>query len=292
MQLRKWLVLAAVLGVAAGWGQGDVLAVLAGKAAPLSLPAKALAGGTWFQLKVGGQPGGTDVLLMMASQGQQGLASVVFYTKGQTVGLGGETFLIAYQVPRLDLQRVVVTPRGQAPPPGALTPETQLTLSLLNLRTCGNLLDIKPFDKAALSAAPQPAINPPPGAENDARLKALRNQSIQQLRQLAMALQMYVPDHNRRYPKLTDAASLKAAIIAYLGGAEHMFVSPNGKPYLPNPWLSERREAEVPKPSETVTVYESTAWPDGRRGVGFADGHASMVDEATWQELKQAAGIP
>lgn len=56
-----------------------------------------------------------------------------YYTKGKTVTVGSETYMIAY---RLD------NPARQL----KLTPETTLTLSLLNLRTIGSLNNIRQFN--------------------------------------------------------------------------------------------------------------------------------------------------
>jgi hypothetical protein len=58
-------------------------------------------------------------------------ASNTYYTKGQTVNIGNETYMVAYRIEsRSD----------------KLTPETTLSLSLLNLRTIGSLNNIRLFN--------------------------------------------------------------------------------------------------------------------------------------------------
>jgi|GEM_PF-5415672 len=58
-------------------------------------------------------------------------ASNLYYTKGQTVSVGNETYLVAYRIESK---------------PEKLTAETSLTLSLLNLRTIGSLNNIRLFN--------------------------------------------------------------------------------------------------------------------------------------------------
>jgi hypothetical protein len=57
-----------------------------------------------------------------------------YYTKGQTVNVGSETYIIAYSLISL---------------PEKITPELSLTLSLLNLKTSGSMSNIRVFETVA-----------------------------------------------------------------------------------------------------------------------------------------------
>jgi hypothetical protein len=80
----------------------------------------------------------------------------VYYTKGQTVTVGSETFLLAYryQKPALNLAQLAVESDKSGKDPdfsklaaeGKLTPDSSLMLSLINIKSITTLNDIRPFD--------------------------------------------------------------------------------------------------------------------------------------------------
>lgn len=80
----------------------------------------------------------------------------VYYTRGQTAAVGGETFLIAYryQKPEMGLMQMAMQAAKQGKEPGdpemaaagKLSAESSLALSLINTRTITRLDDIRPFD--------------------------------------------------------------------------------------------------------------------------------------------------
>jgi hypothetical protein len=72
-------------------------------------------------------------LQMLVNTSAGGSFSATYYTKGQTVTIGSETYIVAYS-----LLSVVEK----------VTPELPLNLSLLNLKTVGSLSNIRPFDVA------------------------------------------------------------------------------------------------------------------------------------------------
>jgi hypothetical protein len=57
-----------------------------------------------------------------------------YYTKGQTINVGSETYIVAYSLISL---------------PEKITPELSLSLSLLNLKTIGSLSNIRVFETVA-----------------------------------------------------------------------------------------------------------------------------------------------
>jgi hypothetical protein len=72
-------------------------------------------------------------LQMLVNTSAGGSFSATYYTKGQTVTIGSETYIVAYSL--LSMVEKV-------------TPELPLNLSLLNLKTVGSLSNIRPFDVA------------------------------------------------------------------------------------------------------------------------------------------------
>lgn len=80
----------------------------------------------------------------------------VYYTKGQTVTVGSETFLVAYryQKPELNLlQMAMQADKGGKEPDfskigaeGKLTPDSPLTIALINVKTISTLNNIRPFN--------------------------------------------------------------------------------------------------------------------------------------------------
>jgi hypothetical protein len=85
-----------------------------------------------------------------------GLYSNVYFTQGKTVTVNNETYVIAYRVnsqgEEVKLQTMLENVFSMATPDCAnltekLTPETSLTLSLLNLRTIGSLNNIRPVNR-------------------------------------------------------------------------------------------------------------------------------------------------
>jgi len=93
---------------------------------------------TWRVFTTSG--GGYADILSMATGGG---ASKVF-TKGQTVTMGTELFLVAYKVDGPDIASIIAG--GGPPKPKALTGNTVLRLSLLNLHALSSMDGIKVFD--------------------------------------------------------------------------------------------------------------------------------------------------
>jgi hypothetical protein len=102
--------------------------------------------GMMFLSMMGGMFGG----------GSGGDAPPAYYSKGQTIQLGGETFLVTYryQPPANNLMQMAMQAGIEGKEPDlakmlaapALTEESDLTLTLVNARTIGTITDIRTFD--------------------------------------------------------------------------------------------------------------------------------------------------
>jgi hypothetical protein len=121
---------------------------------PLTLKLKDL-NSEWRRMSVSGQ---YDLGSMGGFMGMfgGGIGGTTYYTKGESVIIGSETYIVAYkanlkQPDFLSLMMENESNGGKEPDmskmmPEKLTPESALSLSLLNLKTSGNLTDIRPFD--------------------------------------------------------------------------------------------------------------------------------------------------
>ncbi|MCW3055009.1 MAG: hypothetical protein JWN14_4179 [Chthonomonadales bacterium] len=155
---------------------GDLETLFSGKSQPISLKMKDLDSAVWRRVKISGgsekkEDGGLAGMLGSmfgggagGGEGMGGMMSAllgpmfsgvstagpnVYYTRGKTVVLGSETYLVAYQpqIKDLDFAALMKMKDMAAPPtPKPLTPETLLVMSLLNLHTIGNLSNIQPFN--------------------------------------------------------------------------------------------------------------------------------------------------
>lgn len=125
-----------------------------------------------------------------------------------------------------------------------------------------------------------------------AREKARATTSISNLRQLAIALQMYAQDNNDKLPVMKTTADMKKYLTAYLG-SDQQFVSPRtGEAYLPNPGISGKALGAIDHPDTMIAFYENTPGPDGTRAVAFLDGHVELVPADRWAEVKRQAKMP
>lgn len=252
--------------------------VLAGKAIPLSLTLKQL-DGNWRVITPAPTADAAEALVRMIvmQMSQRTWVPEVMYTHGETLVIAGETYLLAYARP----PRPLLAPGGGnrqevKTEPELLTPESEIDLTLLNIRTMGNLLDIHPFElKRTLADSQTPPMT----------MKERQTQSLNNLRQLAIASLSYAQDHNEVMPPTDTYEHWKASLG--LHGDKKVFLQPgSGEPYLPNPALNNKALGELAHPEQVVVAYEQHPWPDGKRIVAFCDGHVEMVDDQRWQQLQ------
>jgi len=263
--------------------------LLSDKSCPLTMHMKDL-GPEWTGLSVsGGDSGASGYLQVLSSMfgGSPGR----YYTKGATVLLAGETFLVTYSVKGKPFDPSLFT-RGNPPAPEKPTGESLLSLSLINLRTCGNVIDIRPFDLKEETAETASASSML-GGWVEANHAATTAVSLSNLKQLGLSLCMYAQDHDDTLPAMDNPGALKQALLSYVDkDSSNLFVNPITKtPYLPNTVLSNHKLAKIPNQSSMVAIYEDASAPDGTRGVVFLDGHAKRIHEAEWPKLKHASKI-
>ncbi|MHB9105929.1 MAG: DUF3352 domain-containing protein [Armatimonadota bacterium] len=124
------------------------------------------------------------------------------------------------------------------------------------------------------------------------RERARTVQSMSNLRQLAMAAQMYAMDREK-LPVLKTAADMKEHLGDYLGNSEQMFISPRtGEPYVPNPFVSGKSIGVFDNPTIMIVLYEKTAGSDGSRCAAFLDGHVEVIQAGQWETVRKRSKIP
>lgn len=150
---------------------------------PLNLQLKTL-DNSWQRLSLNQESLGPAILLGMSGLLQSALRTNLYYTQGQTVSMGKQKYLVVYRPEgsKLTLTELIRSNRNTSPESliKALTPESRLVLSLINLSKIDSLQDIQPFDlqqeiresKQVLpkkseatqqpSASPKPTIAPSP----------------------------------------------------------------------------------------------------------------------------------
>jgi len=336
--MRRCSLLAMLLILAApAFGQDvNMPSLLAGKDLPLRLQLKDL-NGDWQRVRVGqtDQAGGLGSFLkqimqigMMTGMSQGGTGAAkpdsdalmgmlflssllggqndsadVFYTRGQTRVIGGETFLVAYHLPSQapDLAKLIAQSQQSGGPPPDLsqmlapkrTAEDALTLALLNLKTIGSLSDIRPFDLSQeLAESDNSLASTLMPVFQQSREKAIAISSLSNLKQLGLGTLMYTQDYDENFPPMTDYAAFKKAVMPYVKN-EMLFTNPiTGEAYHLNSRLSKKNLSSVANPAEMAMIYEASPAPDGTRGVCYVDGHSKRVTEAQWQDVKKASGMP
>ncbi|MGO8928973.1 MAG: hypothetical protein ACLQU3_19065 [Limisphaerales bacterium] len=155
------LVLAAILFLVlpVASGGSDFGQLLSGKPFPLAVKLKDL-NGDWRRLTIrgGGSISGNVSVNVNGNSGgpasQNNLVGSLgggqtYVTKGVTVSAKGQIYLVAYHLPSagLDLSMLLQALATKTPPTAAvLTPESTLSLSLLDVHMVGSLEDVRPFD--------------------------------------------------------------------------------------------------------------------------------------------------
>ena len=295
------LLVAALLFVCAQMGLcADLKDLISGKNIPLTLQMKDLTGTEWRTLTLSNSTASGNIQELMVMGLVYGAGGGAYYTKGQMTSLAGETYIMAYRVQPKALDFAGLTGANRRPlKPEALTPETTLSFSLLNIRTIGSLEDIRPFNleqELAASAKIAEAFEAPvkgrPETAQRLPQEDLNAASLSNLKQLALALSMYAQDWDAQLPPMDDPATVKEALLPYANSGA-IFINPmTKKPYLPNAKFSQRKLIHLPYPAEMVVFYEAQPQPDGSRDASFLDGHAKRVTAAEWERIKKISKIP
>ena len=220
-------------------------------------------------------------------------AANLYFTRGRTVEAGGEQYLVAYRISKVMCAESVVMGSGASnssdvQSPAKIIPEIPLSLSLLNLRAATSLNCVQPFNLEGEIAA----------ATADARLAAQARQqatatsSLNNLKQLAVGLGMYIQDNDERFPPMQDPDTVRSQLNPYIKNSE-VFIQPGtGAPYAANRSLSLKSMFQITRPADTAAFWEEKPGADGQRGASFVDGQVRRVPQTEWPATLRASTLP
>jgi hypothetical protein len=247
----------------------------------------------WLRFTLGDTGTGSIADIYSAFLGG-GASANVYFTKGETTSFAGATYLIAYQIQKKapDIARLIRSGPSTTPKPEKLTPVTTLTLSLVNLRNVNTLNEMRIFDLQAELAQAQQTTSAMESAIETEESTDTEQRSVANLKQLALAIQLYASDWDEKLPlKMDNPEELKQTLMPYTRN-EQLFINPiDQKPYLANSILAGKKLAHIAYPGQMVLFYEETPAPDETRGVAFLDGSAKRINESEWPRLKKASKI-
>lgn len=256
--------------------------VLAGRQRPLSISAKQLTG-EYRRMVVNG-PAGIASLQNMMVGAKTGVETGLYFSKGEIVTAGGETYLLAYR-PNFPIDPMIFNGhghgRGDQEPvrPRKLRPNMMLSLSLLNLRTNARLDDISAFDAKRDMESPQESSEA----------------SERNLRALGRGMLTYFNGRGRGVMPIIGTAltpALKRTFYPFVHD-QNLWIQPaTEEPYRPNPRVSGVNVKSVANRKFLVAFSENTPGSDGLRGVLFLDGHVERVSAARWAQLQRTKVIP
>ncbi|HEX2952028.1 MAG TPA: hypothetical protein VHV83_21040 [Armatimonadota bacterium] len=266
--------------------------IMSSKAVPYTITYKELTP-EWRQFEL--QPsrtGGENFLLTLfvsdMAHGGNGLTpKLAYYTRGDTVTNGDRHYLIAYRKTVLNQQdiRSLMNSDGDVEEiirkKLADSPDMQLNLCLLDLSETTALLNLQAFEQKVQESTPVPPSR--------AHARALQEQSMNNLKQLAVGAMMYCQDNNELMPKITGSTN----IVKLLNLPEKCVLQPySNEAYRYNMAVSGKALGIIQDPVQTPMFYEPTSWPDGSRIVAYVDGHVEQLSRGRWTQLQHKWKLP
>ncbi len=258
--------------------------VMSGSIVPLTIKARDL-NASWRSFTV--SEGNDITRLMLGAYGLSG--SNALYSRGDDISVAGETYLVAYRLKTPPLNMAAMNNSSNVEMmmrDMTIKPDSTLQLSLLNVRMTSAFNQMQTFDPAIFNASSP--LNP---VFAKARQAAQNASSNSNLKQLMLGAMQYVQDNDEKFPPMQTMYLFKKAVYPYVKN-EQIFLQPSSKKfYVPNAALSKMSMARLQFPSATAAIYEADFGSDGKRGVGFADGHVKRVTPAEWTNIKQDSDI-
>lgn len=222
----------------------------------------------------------------------------VSWTDGSTVQLDGSPFLVTYKLdlPPKAISKMMV-PGGAS---GSDSSAPTLKLVLVRVSAVSSLSMEPSITKESLLHAMEPILEgpadviPAPAAQavGAPRSASAQTEALNNVKQCALGTMMYVADYDDVYPWPQSTRAVHEVVRPYLKN-DNIWnsLNPKGGQILFNMALGGVSSQDIPSPAETVLYYDSMAWPDGRRVVAYADGHAKLIKETDWQVLKKTLGL-
>jgi hypothetical protein len=284
----------------------DFQQLISGKQAPLTRQLKDL-DDSWRQIAISGQYEMADLMKSWTNLFAAGIYNNIYYTQGKTVKVNDETYVVAYRLSTsgesLNINSLLENVMGSAAAltggdceaiasPGKITPETTVSLSLLNLKTIGSLNNVRPFDLETDLAMLEKGEQQSKEACEQANLAAINSQIESNLQSLGSALRSYAEQNEQKLPDMSSLETVKLALQEFVYD-ESVFYHPETlEPYLVNASLSAQNLTELDNGMQIVAFYEASPAADGTVGVVYTDGLYQRIPPEDWSAVKQASNLP
>lgn len=234
----------------------DLKELLTGKAFPLTVKMKDM-DSNWVQFTA--NEGSADKSL-----------SGTYCTKGETVLVGKDTYLVAYNTRE------------------KLTESTVLNLSLINTNSMGSFDKICPV---AMKSAEPVTVKVAGSITEWKSGSPAGSDSVSNLRDLIVSLLMYAAGNDDTLPMLDNPAMVKQALSPFVTSKMSFLDPATKKPYMINSILTEHKIAHIKFPMYMAVFYEEKPDAGGLRAVAFLDGNVRRVNESEWTSLKRLSKI-
>ena len=307
--MRKITLALAVVSYMLSYGQkclaNDFEGLISGKQVPLTRQLKDL-DDSWRQIAISGQYEMADLMKSWTSLFGANLYNNIYYTQGKTVKVNSETYVIAYRLASSEealninslFENVMGSVAGLAgcdcdaiTSAQKISPETSISLSLLNVKTIGSLNNVRPFDLETDLAMLEKAEQQSKTACEQANLAAVESQIESNLQNLGSALRSYAEQNEDKLPDMSSLETVKLALQEFVYD-ESVFYHPETlEPYLVNASLSAQNLAQLDKGMEIVAFYEASPAADGTVGVVYTNGLYQRILPEDWSAVKQASKL-
>jgi hypothetical protein len=278
------LALESVFAFGAPWARADeetLVTVLDGRTYRLTIPAREL--GAEYRPVMLTVSGGMEALisgqLMLTSAyrgaGSEGASLLqqlsACWTTGEVASVDGVRYYVTYAYSFADMELVSEQP--------ALPESLRLHLVRVDGVTAMTPLgDLRPYVEEETGVEPGPPE------------QAVRTKSMNNLKQLGMAMMMYMNDYDGVAPYAQQTKSCLYVLLPYVKSSD-IFSPPRAESrYLVNTKLGGVNERDVLEPARVPLFWEEMPYDDGSRVVGFYDGHVAVIPADEWPGIQEMLG--
>lgn len=199
------------------------------------------------------------------------------FTSGEHVEVEGVKYLVTYRLVVDEAKPASI----ESGPPVPQVVSWQLTL--VNPATIQQMSPHAEWTAASAKDAIKKAMAQ--AAEMKAKAESTVTQS--NIKQVCTALIMYQADNDDVLPPAVNVAQMRSLLGPYVQNKDSFLSHAEGRPAFEfNYALSGVSSEKISNPAEVPTVYESAPWPDGKRWIGYLDGHVARVNPYEFAKLK------
>jgi hypothetical protein len=289
----------------------DFQQLISGKQAPLTKQLQDL-NDSWRQVAISGQYEMADFMKSWTNLFGIDSYNNIYYTQGKTVKINHENYVVAYRLPASDktlniqslfenllnnammgsMASLTNTDCDSIVSSAKITPETNIQLSLLNLKTIGSLNDVRPFDLQTELARSEKFEQQSKETCELAKLEAINLQVDSNLSSLGVALHSYAEQNSGELPDMSNFESVQQALQDFVYDQSIFYHPETLEPYLANASLSAKNLADLDPEQEIVAFYEPQPAADGTIGVVYVDGLCQRIAPEDWEKVKETSELP